>query len=444
MTREITLNHITKIEGHATLCVQVDGGVIKKCELSSVEGSRYFEGIVRGRRFDEASEITSRICGICSCAHTVAAITAIEDCLGVKPSKQTLELRKLLMIGERIRSHATHLYFLALPDYVGCESALAMLPKYEKEVKRALALMQVGNQLVKAVGGRDLHPVSATVGGFLAVPTGEELAAIGKSLKANEEAVADTAKLFGSLKQPDFSQPTQCFSLYDGRGYPLLGGDVMVGGKRYSKDKYHEYLAEYHEPHSTANFVVREGKSYLVGALARVNNNWQFLSSKARRLAGEAGFKAPSANPFDNNYCQALELVHYFDEAQQIIKNLGEPQLEPIAPHQARQGRGIAAIEVPRGVLWHEYTLDKSGTITAANIITPTAQNLRSMQDDIRAFLPRVLKYRRDRIALEVEKLIRAYDPCFSCSTHFLKVKWLDSDASGQAASPVASSPANC
>src|SRR3989344_4397061 len=390
MTETISLNHLTKIEGHATLALQIDGMQIKKCELSSVEGSRYFEGILKGHYYYEASEISSRICGICSCAHTVAAIIAIERALDVTPSPQTVALRKLLTIGERIRSHATHLYFLALPDYLGYESALSMLPKYKKEIQRALKMMKVGNEIIKVVGGRDLHPVSATVGGFLKFPPPEQILDLKTKLGSIAGDVEETAKFIGSLKNPDYSHKTEYFSLYNGRTYSIFMGHIRSKSNDFTQKEYHKYIKEYHEPYSTANFVVKEGKSYMVGALARLNNNHSHLNQQAKKLVKSLGLKFPVTNPF-----------------------------------KIKAGHGIGAVEVPRGTLWHEYVLDKDGKITHANIVTPTAQNLRNMQDDIRNILPSVLHLPNNKLVMEIEKLIRSYDPCFSCSTHFLKVKWI-------------------
>ena len=433
MAGTLTINHLTKIEGHATLTLQVDGVKVKKCELSSIEGSRYFEGIVKGRRYDEAPEITSRICGICSCAHTIAAIMAVEDGFGVQPSKQTMQLRKLLTIGERIRSHATHLYFLALPDYFGVDSAIAMLPKHKKEVQRALRLMKAGNEIIRTVGGRDLHPVSAQVGGFLRVPSAREMRALRESLKPMRADALATAKLFGNLKIPEFERKTDCLSLYTGRDYPILEGRLKCETREFERKDYGKYFREYQEPYSTANFVVKEGKSYMVGALARVNNNFKFLHPSARKIAADAGVVFPKCNPFLNNFAQSLELVHYAEESVGLCEKLENAKFEPLAPARVGKGKGATGIEVPRGILWHYYEFDDRGVITGANIVTPTAQNLRNMQDDIRALLPGLLGkagkgkggLSKEKIVLEVEKLIRSYDPCFSCSTHFLKVKWL-------------------
>ncbi|MBS3136609.1 Ni/Fe hydrogenase subunit alpha [Candidatus Woesearchaeota archaeon] len=424
MSKTITLNHITKIEGHAKLRIVVRKGKVARCELSSVEGSRYFEGIVKGRKFYEAHEMTSRICGICSCAHVIAAISAIEDALGYKASMQTKELRILMTLAERIRSHATHLYFLALPDYLGYDSALAMAPKYRNELKQALNLMKTGNGIIKILAARDLHPVSATIGGWLKLPEQEKMAEIGVLLeKALPDAIS-TCRLFFSLKYPDFSTKGDFFSLMQKGEYAVLDGKFGAGKSNFDKSEYRKFISEYHEPYTSANFVVRNKKRYFVGALARLNNNFGFLRENAKKMLKECPFTLPSTNPYHNNAAQAIELVHCIEHAIDICRNL-HIKKEKVVKMKLRSGKGIGCIEVPRGTLWHEYTLDSKGVITNANIITPTAQNLLNMQEDIREILPSMLNRKKEDIILEVEKLIRSYDPCFSCSAHFLEVEWL-------------------
>jgi len=420
----IKLNHITKIEGHASLNLSIDNGKVKVCELQAMEGSRYFEGLLKGRRYFEASEISSRICGICSCAHTVTAIQAVENALDIGPSKQTIMLRELLTIGERLRSHATHLYFLALPDYLGYESALSMADKYKKDIFRALRIIKLGNKIVNIVGGRDLHPVSLTVGGFLKLPSKEQLKELKKDMVLIKDDTISTAKLFAKLKYPYFISKTEYFSLKQEDKYATLYGDLVSDSKRYKQDKFLNYLKEYHEEYSTANFVVKEGKSYKVGALARVNNNYKLLSNDARAILKNSEIKFPNYNPFINNFAQALEIVHFVDRAIEICSTLDIKE-EPVKKIKIKKGYGIAAIEVPRGTLFHEYKLNEKGRIIYANIITPTTQNLRNMQDDIKAYLPKIIKFSKEKLILEIEKLIRAYDPCFSCSTHFLKVNFV-------------------
>src|SRR3989338_1306293 len=224
MSKSITLNHITKIEGHAKLNLGIEKNKVTRCELSATEGSRYFEGIVIGRNYTEAHELTSRICGICSCAHVIAAITAIENAIGFIPSKQTIMLRELMTLGERIRSHATHIYFLALPDYVGYESALAMVPKFKPQLNNALLLMKTGNHIIKTLAARDLHPVSATVGGWLKLPTDEQLSVLLHELEGLRGPADATVKLFSSLSYPAFETSGEVAGLKNTKKYAMLQG----------------------------------------------------------------------------------------------------------------------------------------------------------------------------------------------------------------------------
>jgi sulfhydrogenase subunit alpha len=423
MSKTITLNHITKIEGHAKLNLKIDNGKITTCELSATEGARYFEGIVKGRKYYAAHEMTSRICGICSCAHVVAALTAVEDALGLTISEQSCRLRVLLTLAERIRSHATHLYFLALPDYLGYESALSMATEYKPQLQAALRLMKMGNGIVKLLGGRDLHPVSAGVGGWLKLPKQEEMEETGKELlKVKKDAIA-TVKLFADLKQPEFESDAEWFSLVDPNEYAVLKGKFASGKCSFEKHEYRKFIKEYHQSYSTANFIVKEDHRYFVSALARLNNNHRQLSKDAQKALKETGLKPPSKNPYHNNLAQAIELIHCIDHAMEICKReIKQEEMPEITP---RAGRGVGVIEVPRGTLWHEYTLDEKGIIIYANIITPTTQNLFAIQEDIRKIMPSLLEKKKEEIVLNIEKLIRNYDPCFSCAAHFLEVKWL-------------------
>jgi coenzyme F420-reducing hydrogenase alpha subunit len=423
MTKEITLNHITKIEGHARLELNIDEGNVTKCELSAVEGARYFEGIVVGRHFDEAHEMTSRICGICSSAHVLAAIMAVEDACGFEPSQQTKDLRVLLTLAERIRSHATHLYFLALPDYLGYESALAMAGKYKEELKHALHLMKVGNHMVKVIGGRDLHPVSATVGGWLKLPSTDEIKAVIKDLKAVKQDAIDTCNLFFGLTHPVFESKALSCSLMSPAEYPVLDGDFGSKGFSFPKEEYRKHIEEKRRDYSNANFVTVNNQRYMVSALARLNMANDQLSKTARELLERSGITIPSKNPFHNNIAQAIELVHCIEHAIDILENI-KLVPEQVVQIKPRAGIGVGALEVPRGTLWHEYEIDATGKILHANIITPTAQNLYNMQEDIRMFVPKIATKSKEEIILEVEKLIRSYDPCFSCSAHFLEVDW--------------------
>ena len=432
---EITLNHITKIEGHASLLLGIENNKVMKCELQASEGSRYFEGILKGRKIEEAFEITSRICGICSVSHVVCSITAAENCLGIKPSKQTLELREAIMLGERVRSHTAHLFFLALPDYLGYESAISMAKEHGKTVGMALEIMNLGNKIVRVIGGRDMHPVTLCIGGFTKMPASEEISELGGELRKIRPKVEEAVKIIVDLKYPDFKRETQYASIQD-KEFPIVGTSVRCGKTLFSSDKYLNYVEEYHEAYATANFVVKDDKSYMVGSLPRYNHSCNKIGKKALTLLknknGLADKNAFDTNPFHNNLYQAIELLDSVDILIKLCDNYNAsakaPKQELTKGAQSTTGkrRGIGVVEAPRGLLWHDYTINSDEVIVAANIITPTAQNLRNMQDDIRAYVDVLLglKKSKEEIIAEVEKLIRAYDPCFSCATHFLRVKW--------------------
>jgi sulfhydrogenase subunit alpha len=418
MSKIIKIDHLTKIEGHAHLRIKIDDGKLKECSLGSIEGSRYFEGIVKGRLPKEAPEITSRICGICSNAHTLCASMAIENALKIKVSEQTIKLRTILNWGERIRSHATHLYFMSLPDFLGFESALTMLAKHKDKMQVGLNLMKTGNEMMNLIGGRDLHPVSAQVGGFLKLPEQKQLEELKTKLEASKKDAIACIELFQGLKYPKFENKRPSFSIYHENEYGMLIGSIKAD-KLYRVRDYQTYLKEYHEEDSTANFVVKEGKSYKVGALARLDNNKEQLSPLAKKYAKNI----PTDNMFYNNLAQAIEILHGIEDCIRISNNLKIVSEKPITS-KLTEGHGIDAIEVPRGILFHEYKI-KDNKITYCNIITPTAQNLRAAEEDIQKLVKEIINEPKEKIVHEVEKLIRAYDPCFSCSSHFLDVTWL-------------------
>ena len=424
----ITLNHITKIEGHASLDLKIERGKVKVCKLGSTEGARFFEGIIVGKSYDEAYEICSRICGICSCGHTVCGLRALENALGVKVTKQTELLRELITIGERIRSHLSHLYFFVLPDYMGFESALVMIPKYKKEVTTAIRIIHLGNDLVSAIGGRDMHPFASVPGGFSQIPSNEKLKDIAKKLKAERKNIIEIIKFFSKLKYPKFEGTDSFLALKEKGEFSLHDGKLVSNYElKVKPEDYKKYLEEYIVLHSSAKFAVVEGREYMTGALARINLNFKNLNKDVKKLIKESGISFPSKNPFHNNFAQALEVLHWVDKAIKIIEknNFKDEKPVTVKPHA---GHGIAAIEVPRGILFHDYVLDDEGKVTKANIITPTVQNLANLNIEIENYVNQLLKKKKISKAdliLEIEKLIRAYDPCFSCSTHFLKVNWV-------------------
>jgi len=424
MTTTIKLDHITKIEGHARLIVKVDNGKVKKAQLEVYEGARFFEGILKGRKYDEANVITSRICGVCSQSHTIAALKAIEDALQIKVTKQTHMLRELLLIGSIIQSHALHLFFLSLPDYYGYDSAIAMAGKYPGLVKRGLKLKRLGNDICTLIGGREIHTITAVVGGFCHVPAQKDINTLLKSLKKDKKEFIATAKLLAKLKVPKLETPRYFYAMKDSYKYSEEEGLIeCIGNKCIPAKSYGQYFKEDIMQYSTAKFVTVGGERFMVGAQARINLYHNRLCKEAATILKQSRIKLPMQNPYYNNFCQALEMLHLCHRAIELLSKLKIKE-EKVPEFRVKAGTGIAAVEVPRGTLFHEYELDDNGMIIRANIITPTTQNLKSIEEDVKDILPSLLQYGEERIKMELEKLIRAYDPCISCSTHFLKIKW--------------------
>ncbi|MCA9496315.1 MAG: Ni/Fe hydrogenase subunit alpha [Nanoarchaeota archaeon] len=430
-TKKITLNHITKVEGHAEVDISIKDGKVEHCHVHSVEGARYFEGIIKGRKYDEITMITSRICGICSCGHTIASIKAIENALNIKPTKQTELIRELVTIGERIRSHASHIYFFSLPDYLGYESAIAMAKEYNKEIKDCLEIVRVGNELVKLTGGRDMHPFVPVVGGFTKIHPQEEFERIKKELKASIPLIKNCIKLFASLKVPKYTKDDTVFmSLSNHKTFPLHTGNLVSNtGLEFKEEDYQNFIKEYFHNNSTAKFASIEGKEFMTGALARINNDFDKLSKTTKEMIKKYKMEFPTNNIFMNNQAQALEILHWTERAIEIIENNKFKEEEPIKPQLNKpNSKGVGAIEVPRGILFHDYTFNEEGYLTEATIITPTVQNLADMELNVKTYLNEVLEkdpYKsKEKLQIEIEKMVRAFDPCFSCSTHFLKVNW--------------------
>ena len=421
MPAVIKLDHITKIEGHAKLNIKIDKGKIKKASLEIVEGARFFEAIIQGRHWNEMSPLTSRICGICSSIHAVTSLKAVENAFGVRVSRQTDMLRELLVLAALIQSHVMHLFFLALPDYLGYSGAIEMAKKHKNEINLALRLKNLGNELVTLFGGREVHPITAVVGGFAKIPEKEKMDLILKKLESAKKDAVDVLNLFQGLKYPEFERETKYFALEHKGEYPFLHGNISCTGQQcIPTGLYDMHFEEYMTPGSSAKFVVVAGKSYMVGALARLNNNSKFLSKNARKLLK---IKIPNHSPFMNNVAQAIEIVHAIDKSIEIISGLKLRKEKPVEVIP-KEGRGVAVTEAPRGILFHDYTFSKTGCLTKANIITPTAQNLRNIEEDLKQFLPGRLNIGKKALVLDIEKLIRSYDPCISCSAHFLEVNW--------------------
>ncbi len=424
----VNVHHLTRVEGHGNIVVDVKNGELVKCDLEIVEAPRFFEAMLRGRPYYEASHITSRICGICATGHATASLRATENALGVEISEQTELLRKLVFHGEIIDSHVLHVYFLVAPDFFGVGSVLPLASSHPEVVKRALRIKKLSGDLCAMVSGRHIHPIAMAVGGFTHFPTIKEMLAMKERLIAAREDLDETMALLATLPWPDFERETEYISLKKDDEYAFIDGVITTtDGFSYELPDYRKVTNEHLVPHSTAKHCKHNRDSYMVGALARFNNNYDQLHPRAKAAAEALGMKPIVTNTFLNSGAQAIEMVHCVEDSIRIIDELIDRGIkeEPIYAFQGKGGEGVGSCDVPRGILFHNYVIDDEGLVQEANCIIPTNQNYANMEADMRALVPQILDQSEAEITHMMEMLIRAYDPCISCSTHFLNVEFV-------------------
>lgn len=419
---EIKINHIAKIEGHTGFMASVLHGDVKKAKLEVQEGIRLIEGVLVGRDYKDMPVIAQRICGICPIVHNLTAIKAIENAMKVQVSEETVKLRRVMEHAQFIHSHALHLFFLSLADFLDIENDLDLFKEYPEETKKAIAVREYGMDLVRIIGGRVVHPLTNEVGGFKKVPTADEL----KSLILKGEAILPIAlelgEFFKKIKVPNFTRATEYVSLETDGGYAIYDGNLMSNkGLHVPVEKFEENFHELQRPREIVKRVYADGKtSYMVGAIARVNNNGEKLRMHARAYLKSLGFSLPDFNPFHNVLYQMVEVIHCIEESTQILRELANGNVENAITKEyvVREGAAAAAVEAPRGTLYYWVDVDGKGIVKNVKIITPTAQFLSHLEDDIEAYIPRVV----DLSAIDREKklraFIRAYDPCISCAVH--------------------------
>ncbi len=435
---KVNVEYLTRVEGHGNIVVNVKNGKLEECRLEIVESPRFFEGMLLGRSIFEAQHITSRICGICACGHTLASIQAAEDAIGFKPSPQTTQLRKLLLHLENLDSHLLHIYLLVAPDLLGVKSFVPLIKTHNEVVRRALRMKKSCNDVCDILVGRHVHPISAIVGGFTKLPREKDLDAMLSILKVLRADMKPTVELAKTLKFPEFERDTEYVGLVnDSDEYPMLEGDLgSTDGLRMNKKDYRKITNEFVVPHSSAKHAKASRESYMVGALARFNLNFDKLHPKAKAVAKAIGLKPKITNPFLNTAAQLVECVHSLEDSIRIVeefkaKGIDYSQelvvgLNENGAIKVKAGNGVGAVEVPRGILFHNYEVDKKGKITNANCIIPTGQNCNNIEKDMQKLVPEVLDKKQDEITLLMEMLVRAYDPCISCSAHFLNVKYIN------------------
>lgn len=423
-TRTLSVGALARVEGEGGLKVKVRAGQVAGVELRIYEPPRFFEAMLRGRGHTEPPDITARICGICPVAYQMSACLAIENACGVTVDGQVAELRQLLYCGEWIGSHALHVYMLHAPDFLGYAGGVEMATDHRDLVERGLRLKKLGNALMAAVGGRAIHPVNVRIGGFYRAPTTGELGALVEPLRrALDDALATVAWVAG-FDFPDFEVTGDLVALQHPGRYPIMAGQIAsTGGIATPASGFDNYFAESQVPHSTALHAhLRTGAPYLVGPMARYSLNAASLSPLAHEAAQAAGLGPVCRNPFRSIVVRAVEIVETVVQALGIIEAYEEPA-QGAVDVPARAGTGHGVTEAPRGMLYHRYRLAADGSIEAAQIIPPTSQNQAHIEQDLADFVQPRLESTQAALTHSCEQLIRSYDPCISCATHFLNLQ---------------------
>jgi coenzyme F420-reducing hydrogenase alpha subunit len=420
----IKVDTLARVEGEGGLNIRIKGNRVQDVKLVIFEPPRLFEAFLRGRHYSEVPDITARICGICPIAYQMSAVHALERAMGIAIDPAVRMLRRLFYCGEWIESHALHVFMLHAPDFLGYQDVIEMARDHRPAVEQALRLKKIGNHLVSILGGREIHPISAAVGGFHRVPAKRELQPLIEDLKWAVDASVGAAKLVAGFEFPDFEQDYEFVSLSHPEEYPFNEGRVVSNkGLDIDVSEYEDHFAEQHVKHSNAlHSVIRARGSYLVGPLARFNLNFEKLPQLAKLTAVDCGLAVPCLNPFKSIVVRAIELLFACEEALRIIEAY-EPPAAPKAEVTPQAGTGMGATEAPRGLLYHRYSVDAQGLVQSAKIVPPTSQNQKRIEDDLWRFVPQLMDRPLEEITWKCEQAVRNYDPCISCATHFLRVK---------------------
>jgi len=422
--RSIKVNYLTRVEGEGALYVKIKDDQVKDVKFKIFEPPRFFEAFLRGRDFREAPDITARICGICPIAYELGASYAMEDICGVKVEGPLRSLRRLIYNGEWIESHILHAFMLHAPDFLGYEDVIRMAAKYPDVVRDALRMKKIGNDIMTLLGGREIHPINLRVGGFYKVPRRRDLRALLADVEWGREAAIAAAGFIADFPFPEFEQDYEYVGLRHPDEYAVVEGRLVSSmGMDIPISEYDRHLVETQVPHSTALHThVKQRQTCQVGPLARVNLNYDQLTPIARETAQEVGLDPQCRNPFKSILARIIEVVFAFDEACRIIADYAQPD-QPAVAVQPQAGTGYGCTEAPRGICYHRYTIDDAGLITDAKIVSPTAVNQATIEKDLRAFVQGHIDLPDDQLQYQCEQAVRNYDPCISCSAHFLKLQ---------------------
>jgi coenzyme F420-reducing hydrogenase alpha subunit len=419
---KVDVHHLARVEGHGNICIRVADGELTEARWDVVETPRFFEVMLKGQHYSTAGILSARICGICSIGHCLASVRATEDAFGLEIPETAAKLRLLAKHGETLQSHVLHLFFLAAPDFLGLSSAIPLKDIKPDVFALAARLKGLANRTCDVVAGRTTHPVSIQVGGMARMPDKHVLRELKSQLERAIDDLHATVELFRTLEVPDFVRETEFVSLKGERGYPFIGGRLLSSdGVERAEAEYRAMTNEYVTENNTSKWCKLSRESFAVGALARINNNYHRLHPKARAVAVLFDLAPVCYNPLMNNLAQLVECVHVVYDSIRIIDELVDaPRGEIMAPVTPRAGRGVGAVEVPRGILYHDYEYDDQGRVVRANCVIPTTQNNANIHYDLRAMVKQfaVEGMTDERLELLCSMLVRAYDPCISCAVH--------------------------
>ncbi len=427
---KVNVNHITRVEGHGNIVVDITDGKVLNCQWQVPEAPRFFEAMIRGRHFDDIQSIVSRICGICSISHSLVAIKAVEDAMDIEVTPQADMLRLLLHYSEQLQSHVLHVGYLVAPDLFNAPSVVPLVAAAPDAVKTIIGAHRIANQWSQLLGGRVTHPITIVPGGFSAIPTEKQLRELQDTLKATVEPLVAIVEVVLSVAGglPAFERDTEYVSLQQNDpAYTFYHGDIVsTDGHTMPVSKWESVANEYVVEQSTAKWAKWNRDSYAVGSLARFNNNAEHLSPLAKKVAGMFSLEKGCCNPFMNSVAQLVEAAHVVEDAIAIIDTLLTNGLkEEKLSVKPKAGKGSAAIEAPRGILFHSYEFDKNGDCVWGNLCIPTNQNHANIQLDFEKLVPEFMHLGEDGLRKTMEMLVRAYDPCISCSTHMLNVEFV-------------------
>lgn len=424
-TRTIQVDYLARVEGEGALWIQTKDGKVEEVKLKIFEPPRFFEAFLQGRGCEEVPDITSRICGICPVAYQTSAINAVENALKIEIPEYLQQIRRLLYCGEWIESHTLHVYMLHAPDFLHYDDAIQMAKDYPDQVKRGLRLKKAGNDIICLFGGREIHPINIKVGGLYRLPQKAAIQPLKETLKQAREDARATVEWVNGFSFPELERAYECVALVHPQEYPIARGRIVsTMGLAIDVPDYDEHFEESQVPHSTAlHSRIKTRGSYLTGPMARFNLNRDQLSPLVKDTIKEIHFEDYCRNPFRSIIVRALEILYACDEALRILEDYDWEKLPSSVPYKPKASVGFGASEAPRGLLYHRYHINEKGLIEEAKIVPPTSQNQKTIEEDLYDFVSKNISMPDKELTWKCEQAIRNYDPCISCSAHFLKLE---------------------